>query len=233
MALVLSEPMPPYIAFEGPLAGVFSEMTIRGYSPLSVADILLARLALGRSLPNWYASFHTSDAFLLQPDGGLTVLRNYPAHIDCTSLSPLTALDRDCAHIYDSLPGESFSPSDTYRYLTFPHRSTSEVVSNPIWNAVVGDTALLSLYATHVLRSRPDFLTDHGCLAISAESAPHSRPMLAPLVLCGLPHRSSLEARTISEARTRVAGANHNGLANLETLYAHYRGWHTIPCTGT
>jgi len=144
---------PTYKSFNGSVMSALHEMESPKRTPLSIEDIMRARLEHGRGLEGWSVRFNTSDAIVYHPDGRIKIvldsedLKNVNEHSHF--IGGLLALPDGS---YDSLDGLEFSPEKVKDYSKrredqYLGSQTKEgAKSDLIWNAVARDKKLLDDY---------------------------------------------------------------------------------------
>ena len=146
MALELSEVIVPYKEFYGKNTERMPELIAEGRFPLSTAGIMERRLH--STLSAWKDNyFDSDDAIVYGPENKFKIVRGAQF---LRTLNPQSILSSGALAIgneaYAGIDGAEFSRKDNG--LIFERDLTlAEVKSHPVWQALVGDQALLDEYA--------------------------------------------------------------------------------------
>lgn len=119
--------------------------------PLSVTELMEARLKYGEELPHWMVSyFDTGDAVVYHPDGRIKIVLD-SKHL--RKITPESQLLRGALvlsdKIYNTLQGQEFKKSELEKRVG-KLLTKEQVKSNLIWQALARDQKLLDEYADFI-----------------------------------------------------------------------------------
>jgi hypothetical protein len=197
MALQLNDTREPYKEFYGPNKREMQKLVADGRTPMSVAGLMQRRLAVKGAEPAvqkaWMDNyFDSGDGIVYHPDGKVKLVLD-SQHL--RNLTPDTELVGGAlvlpAGVYETLEGPEFTRAQLKKHVGNWLKS-DQAKSNPMWQALARDQALLDAYVGHIYseyQSRFAKTTDLkditaiGAFIVDQESLPKDVTMRALSVL--------------------------------------------------
>ncbi|MEK6871571.1 MAG: hypothetical protein AABX16_01575 [Nanoarchaeota archaeon] len=147
MSIQLNSQIANYKEFYGRDTEQMPKLIAENRIPLSVANILQARLTFGETLPDWINYyFDTGDAIVYHPKGNVKIILD-SAHL--REINPKSKISNGALvlenDIYNSVDGVKFSRKELEKHLR-KLLSKKQAKENPIWQVLARDKNVLNEY---------------------------------------------------------------------------------------
>ncbi len=202
MPLELNQTRSRYMSFSGCYATQMGILTARGRSPLSVADIMAARLRYHASIPDWCLSFNTGDAVAYHPDGRMKIICGSRQLRDASFRNILNGLE--CGGL--PIQEEAYERAEGVEVSWYRSEgSGKDCVSEDIWRVLARDESLLNDYRELVL-DRTKGRMDRSVMAVNTGDTPESAPIIKPWRICGLLTGSRISSSSLDNPGCCLVG---------------------------
>ncbi len=158
-----------------------------GRIPLSVADLMEARLEHGKELTDWMDHpFVTGDAVIYHPNGRIKIALDSENLREINPESRLFhgALVLDDG-IYDSIPGQEFKKVKIEKYGKQAF-SPRKVKSNPIWQTLARNQNLLNEYTDFIFAQAEQRGCEYNKMRLDISPFNYNTPQLRAWGISGL-----------------------------------------------